>query len=382
MSNLNNVLVMGAGLVGLPIARDLVHNNEFDVTIADLDAERLLAAANFGLKTIKTDLLSNDDEAWFASFDIFVNAVPGSIGFKVLDKVIAYGKPIIDIAFYAEDPQLLQQKAKDSGSCVLCDMGVAPGMSHLLSGYAASKLKKVDRIAIYVGGLPIVRTKPWEYKAVFSPADVIEEYTRPARLIEHGEIVIKEALSDLEMLEFDGIGTLEAFNSDGLRSLLTNLEADEMVEKTLRYPGHAQMISLLKDSGFLNTETVSLKNQNIVPLEMTQKLLFDQWKLNPGEADITVMRVLVEGTHNDGRKLRHSFELFDQYDMQTQTHSMARTTGYAATAALRLIASGQFNTAGIHLPEQIGKQASHVAFIREKLAERAIYFEENIQEIG
>lgn len=380
MKSQKSVLVLGAGLVGLPIARDLASEQEFDVCISDRDEQRLDAAAGFGLKTLKTDLFEATSEV-LSGYDYYINAVPGAIGFKVLEKIISFGKPIVDIAFYAEDPQELQEKAKNSGSCVICDMGVAPGMSHLLSGFAASKLVKVEKILIYVGGLPVVRTKPWEYKAVFSPADVIEEYTRPARLIEHGEIVIKEALSELELIEFEGVGTLEAFNSDGLRSLLFTLKADYMAEKTLRYPGHAQKIKLLKESGFLSAEAQELNNHHITPIEFTQKLLFDQWKLKPGEADITLMRIQVEGIAQNGKKYLHSFELFDQYDLQTQTHSMARTTGYAATAALRLLASGKFATPGIHLPEQLGKQAELVDFILKKLEARNIYFEKNSFEI-
>lgn len=380
MKKRKEVLVMGAGLVGLPIARDLALNGEFEVSLADRDSTRLSNALEFGIKTLETDLLKLNYNQ-LGNFDFFVNAVPGAIGFKVLEKIIALGKPIVDIAFYAEDPQLLQEKAQKSGSCVICDMGVAPGMSHLLSGYAASRLEKVTRLVIYVGGLPVIRTKPWEYKAVFSPSDVIEEYTRPARLIENGEIVVKEALSELELIDFEGIGTLEAFNSDGLRSLLFNLKADQMAEKTLRYPGHAKMIGLLKDSGFLSSESLKINNQSIVPLELTQKLLFDQWKLKAGEADLTLMRIEVDGFTADGKNMRHSFELFDQYDVQTQTHSMARTTGYAATAALRLMASGKFSQPGIHLPEQLGRNPEFVKFILSRLNERDIYYEENSFEI-
>ncbi len=380
MKEQKKVLVLGAGLVGLPIARDLAFEQEFDVTISDRDRQRLDVAESFCLKTLKVDLLGASHEE-LSDFDYYLNAVPGAIGFKVLEKIISFGKPIVDIAFYAEDPQLLQEKAKKSGSCVICDMGVAPGMSHLLSGYAASKLEKVEKILIYVGGLPVVRTKPWEYKAVFSPSDVIEEYTRPARLIENGKIVVKDALSELELIEFDGVGTLEAFNSDGLRSLLFNLKADYMAEKTLRYPGHAQKIKLLKESGFLNTETQEINNKFFVPLEFTQKLLFDQWKLQAGEADLTLMRILVEGIAANGKKYQHTFELFDQYDFQAQIHSMARTTGYAATAALRLLASGLFNKPGIHLPEQLGSQIELVNFILNKLKDRNIHFEEYSLEI-
>jgi len=90
---------------------------------------------------------------------------------------------------------------------------------------------------IYVGGLPIVRQWPYEYKAVFSPLDVIEEYTRTARFVENGRVVTRPALTDLERVDFEGVGTLEAFNTDGLRTLIQTIPAPNMKEKTLRYPG-------------------------------------------------------------------------------------------------------------------------------------------------
>lgn len=382
MNQQKSVLVLGAGLVGLPIARDLVKNKEFKVSIADLSQERLALAEDCGIQTLNRNLKDFDPtEDWCNQHDYYVNAVPGSIGYSALEKLISLGKPIVDIAFYPENPLVLNDLALQSGSCVICDMGVAPGMSHLLSGYASSQLDKTTSILIYVGGLPAVRTQPWEYKAVFSPADVIEEYTRPARLIEYGRMVEKPALSDIEQLQFEGIGTLEAFNSDGLRSLITTLKADFMAEKTLRYPGHAEKVKLLRDSGFLDDNALNNKSGSLSPLKFTQQILFKNWQLQAGEVDFTVMRIQVEGFHAKKGKLRYTYELFDQYDTETETHSMARTTGYAATAALRLIDAGLHTKPGIHFPEEVGHDEAAVKYMLERLAERSVYYEESIQEL-
>jgi len=368
------ILILGAGLVGKPMALDLVKDSSYDVAVADISEAQLNNLGDDGLGRIKADLSDEKElSALVKGYDIILNAVPGSIGFQTLKTCIISGKDIIDIAFYPEDPFDLSDFAEENQVRVICDIGVAPGMSNLLTGYAASQLDQVTKVDIYVGGLPKIRTKPWEYKAVFSPSDVIEEYTRPARLIENGKIVTKAALTEIELLEFDNVGTLEAFNSDGLRSLMFTIEADQMREKTLRYPGYAEKIKLLSDNGFFSEELLEVKGRKISPLDMTSKLLFDQWKLNDGEIDLTVMRIIVEGDQK-GEAVRYQYDLYDEYDAKTGIHSMARTTGYTATMAVRLLNSGLFNKSGITVPEYLGKDQKVVDFMLEGLKKRHINY--------
>ncbi len=370
----NKVLILGAGLVGRPMALDLARGNEFSVGIADISEDRLGTFTETNITTHQADLSNSRNlEILTQGYDFFINAVPGHMGFSCLKVLAQTGKPVVDIAFYPENPLDLDQLARNSGSCVVCDMGVAPGMSHLLTGYAASKMDHVTKALIYVGGLPKIRTQPWEYKAVFSPLDVIEEYLRPARLVEHGKTVIKEALSEAELMDFDGVGTLEAFNSDGLRSLVSTIKADYMAEKTLRYPGHIDKIKFLKQGGFFDENPVFLNGRSIVPRELTQQILFPQWSLKPGEEDITVMKIEVEGLL-DNHKTVYEFNLFDQYDRESGIHSMARTTGYAATVTLRLLSNGYFSSPGIHMPEMIGQNEKIVQFILQGLRERNVHY--------
>ncbi|MBS4056466.1 MAG: saccharopine dehydrogenase NADP-binding domain-containing protein [Bacteroidales bacterium] len=380
--NKKNVLVLGAGLVGRPMALDLAANDEFGVGIVDISAERLALFANSRVKTHQLDL--SDAHALKSitnRYDLFINAVPGFMGFETLIRLIEQQKPVVDIAFYPEDVFGLTELALKHNTCVICDMGVAPGMSHLLTGYAASQLNHVQKALIYVGGLPKLRSFPWEYKAVFSPADVIEEYTRPARLVENGKIVIKEALSEAELIDFEHIGTLEAFNSDGLRSLAYTIKADYMAEKTLRYPGHIEKIKVLKQSGFFSLDPVEINGTKISPLAFTKQLLFPAWQLQPGEEDITVMKIMVEGITAEGKKKRFEYFLYDEYSQQTGIHSMARTTGYSATVALRMIAQGVFTTPGIHVPEIVGKDTRCVEFMLNGLKARGVVYHEKVTDL-
>ncbi|MEA5111960.1 Lysine 6-dehydrogenase [bioreactor metagenome] len=377
------ILVLGAGLVGGPMAMDLAMDGEFEVTSADISAEALLKLREFpGIQTIKADLGDLPELVALANgFDLVVSAVPGHMGYRTLETLIECRKNVVDIAFFPEDMFSLDEKAKALGVTVICDMGVAPGMSNVLLGCGASMLDHLEKGIIYVGGLPVVRTWPYEYKAVFSPIDVIEEYTRPARYIDGGRLVVREALSDPELIDFPGIGTLEAFNSDGLRTLATTLKGDYMIEKTLRYKGHIEKMAVLRDTGFFSKEPLNINGTLISPLEFTSRLLFPKWKLEPGEEDHTVMQVITEGTR-DGVRQRYTWNLYDRYDTASGIHSMARTTGYAATMAARLIAGGLYHEKGVSAPEFLGRNPVFVNYLLEGLRRRGVVYRESYEVMG
>jgi lysine 6-dehydrogenase len=256
---------------------------------------------------------------------------------------------------------------------------VAPGMSNMLVGCGYSRLDQTDSAIIYVGGLPEIRTWPYENKAVFSPVDVIEESVRPAVYMENGTRVTRPAMSDPELIDFPGIGTLEAFNTDGVRSLYKTLSIPTIKEKTLRYPGHTEKIRLLRESGFFSTEPIDIQGTLVRPLDMTAKLLFPMWQLKPDEVDFTIMKVIVKGK-KDGQGRRHTWNLFDRRDPSTGMHAMARTTGYTATVTARLITSRRFIQTGIIPPERIGMDAACMTFILNGLAERGVIYRESVEE--
>jgi len=367
------IAVLGAGLVGQAIVNDLAGIDDFTVVAADQDVSRLESLPDEVVK-IHGDLTKDEHlERVVAESEIIVNAVPGSLGFRVLKKIIEFGKNVVDIAFFPEDMKELDSLARKHGVTVVCDMGIAPGMSNILAAYAAKEFHDVERIDIYVGGLPVIRRKPYEYKAPFSPADVLEEYTRPARLKINNQIVTKAPLTDYELVDFENIGTLEAFNTDGLRSLLDNVKANNMTEKTLRYPGYAGKIQLLKQSGFFDEKPVEIDGAKVRPIDFTSRLLFPLWELKPGERDMTVMRVHVSGSKNNKQK-SVQWNLFDEYDISSGVHSMARTTGYAATGAVKLIAEGDYTRKGVSAPEHLAEKDETVRKLLDHLEARNVVF--------
>ncbi len=387
------IIILGAGLVGAPMALDLSHDPEFEVTIADISQDslrnvverqraqstehRVQGTGHGEIKTILADLSDPSYVARLvADFDMVINAVPGFMGFQTLKAIIGAGKNVVDIAFFIEDPFELDELARKNNVTAIMDMGVAPGMCNVLIGYADHLLDETENILYMVGGLPEIREWPYEYKAVFSPVDVIEEYTRPARYIENGKFIVKPALSDPELLNFPGIGTLEAFNTDGLRSLAHTVKCANMKEKTLRYPGHIEKMRVLRETGFFSQEEIEVRGIRVKPMDLTAKLLFPKWKLKEGEVDITVMQVMVEGK-KDGKKVRYTWDLYDKYDPASRIHSMARTTGYSATVALRMITAGLYSRKGISVPEFIGMQPECVAFLLNGLKERGVIYRES-----
>ncbi len=379
---MKKVIVLGCGLVGGPMASDLSKDRNLQVSVADIDNNALdKLKKSTGVNTIHADLsISENTSELVKDFDIVLSAVPGFMGFQTLKTIIEARKNVIDIAFFPEDLFELNDLAKENNVIAISDIGVAPGMSNVLIGYADNQLDKVYSAVTYVGGLPKKREWPYEYKAVFSPIDVIEEYTRPARYIENGKEVIKPALTDPELLNFEHIGTLEAFNSDGLRSLAKTIDAPYMIEKTLRYPGHIEIIRVLRETGFFNKETIEVNGVHISPIEFTSKLLFPKWKLEEGEEDITIMKVIVSGAKGS-KTLRYTWDLFDTYDQQTNVHSMARTTGYTATMALRMVIAGLYTRKGVSAPEFIGKESECVNFMLKGLEERGVIYNERVEEI-
>ncbi len=374
------VTILGGGRVGRAIAADLARRGNFLVRVADLDRENLSRLEEaYGVETLAVDLSRQDGirEA-VEGAEIVIDAVPGFLGFQTLKAVIEAEKDVVDIAFFPEDPFELDTLAKERGVTAVVDSGVAPGMSNLLVGHAAAGLDRIERVAIYVGGLPTEPVGPYGYRATFSPIDGIEEYTRPARIVKEGRIVERPALSELETLEFEGIGTLEAFLTDGLRTLLRTIPARSMVEKTLRYPGHAEKISLLKETGLFNEDPVEIGGVQVRPIDLTAALLFPIWEFKDGEEDMTAMRIVVEGTR-EGRPVRYTYELLDRFDREMGTSSMARTTGYTAAAVAAMLSEGLYIRPGISPLEAVAAEQGTVDFILSELHNRGIVYQERVE---
>ena len=375
--------VFGAGMVGSVIAEDLLESG-FNVTIVDYCADALARVSERSNGSISIQHADCSDQSCIAEFasqsDIVFGALPSWLGLKALETVITAAKSYCDISFMAEDPREFDQLAKEHGVTCVVDFGVAPGMSHLLCAHAVHLLDSCERLEIVAGGLPVEREWPFEYKASFSPRDVIEEYIRPARLVEHGNIITREALSECVLIDLPGVGTLEAFNSDGLRTLCDTLVVPFMRERTLRYPGHAEMMKTLRTAGFFSEEPMNIDDKTVRPIDMTSKILADSWKYKQGEADLTVMQVEAEGKLGN-EHVRICWNLLDYYDSVKDQSSMARATGFPAAAIGRMIVDGTVNLPGVHPPETFGDNTTVVNRLLAELETRGIRFKKTKESV-
>ncbi len=370
---MKKIVVLGAGLVGKAIAVDLAKS--FDVTAVDINPSSLEKLEKY--KNISTRIADLADKEEFQNvvqdFDLVIGALPGYMGYKAVKQTILAGKNIIDISFFREEPYDLDQLAKEKNVTAIIDAGVAPGMGNVILGYHNERME-VNSYKCYSGGLPFKREWPYEYKAVFSPMDVLEEYTRPARYILNGEQVVREALSEDEIKLFEPIGSLEAWNTDGLRTLITTMKIPNMIEKTLRYPGTIEYIKVLRETGFFDNDYILVDGKQVRPIDFTAKLLFPVWELKRNEEDYTMMRVIIKGKE-DGKEKKYTYNLFDQYDKKTETTSMARTTGYTCTAITNLFLKGMVKHKGLCPPEYLGVDEKNYKFIMDYLNDRGVHYD-------
>jgi len=350
------VLVLGAGNVGRAIAWDL--RDEFDVHVGDISEERLKAVSEFATP-LKVDASNFDGlTEVMRDFELVVGALPGRFGYSSVKAAINAGVDMVDVSFMRENPLELADDAEAAQVTVIFDVGFAPGLSHILMGRIWNELDDMDEGYIYVGGLPEEPRPPLYYRITWSPKDLIEEYTRPARLIRGGEVTSVDPLSEIKTVELRG-STFEAFPSDGLRSLLESVRAERLEEWTLRWPGHLEKMKVLRELGFFSDEHLEGTLRVITPL-MTYEC-----------PDFSIMQVFGRGKL-DGEPKEIGYLLRDEE--RDGFTSMARVTGFTASAVARLVAEKSC-IFGVIPPEILGMRIDTFTRIAGELEERGITLE-------
>ena len=374
---LMHVLIIGCGRMGSVAAEDLsLRMDAVDIVVADKNPEavketvRKIGRSN--VSWLQLDA-ANQKELVGAlkDFDLALGFLPPKFGFRLVEACIQAGKSLVDVSYMPENPLVLHEKAVDANVTVVPSCGLAPGISNILVGHAVAELNKVEKVHIWVGGLPEKPVPPLGYTITWSSESLIDEYTSKARIIKGGQIVEVEALSGLEEVDFPRIGRLEAFYTDGLRTLLYTMQGvDEMWEKTLRYPGHAEKIRLLRDLGFFSDEKIAVDGVDLQPRRFTAKL-FEKKLHKPDVKDVVALKVEVCGLKN-GVKTRHTYTLIDYYDEKSGVTAMARTTAYTASIVAQLILKGSIRLKGVVPPERLGMDKGIYQQIMAELEDRGI----------
>jgi saccharopine dehydrogenase-like NADP-dependent oxidoreductase len=378
------VLILGCGNIGSVAAEDLAKSiSSIQVVVADKNETRAKEVAErIGRGNVSWIQLDATNPSKLANalkdFDLVMGFLPGKLGYRLTRACIDAGKDLVDVSYMSENPLALTDNAIKANVTIAPDCGLAPGISNILVGHAAAELDKVQAVHIMVGGLPEKPVPPLDYVITWSPENLIDEYMRKARIVKEGKIIEVEALSGLEEIEFPEFGKLEAFYTDGLRTLpQTITDAYDMWEKTLRYPGHAEKIKLLKTLGFFEEEQIDVEGVSVSPRKLTVKL-FEQKLRKPEIKDIVALKVEVAGVKN-GRQTRYVYQLLDHYDEKRGITAMARTTAYSASIIAQFILKKALKEKGVVPTEKIGKNNALFQLFLDELEKRGIRItEENM----
>lgn len=362
------ITVLGSGRIGKTVAKDLDTDESLHVVCVDSSADALVDLAVVGIETGVCDVSSFDQlSTVIDASDCVVSCLPSSMSSNILRACIETRANLVDIGFTKDDLLSYNDDARSENITAVIDCGFAPGLTNILVGAAAQEYESLEVVKIYVGGIPI----GGGFKAAFAPEDVLAEYTRSVRVIENEDVAVLNSLSEPELIHVPNLSILEAFNTDGLRTLIHTIKVKQMREKTLRYQGHREQMLILKDCGFFSTESIG----GFIPLEITLPVLAKKWKYAPGEQDLTVMRIDICG-RKDSRKASTHWNCVDYYDDKTSTFSMARMTAFPATIVARMLANGRIEKKGVLPPEVvIGTNPELVAELLSEMEKRGVLVE-------
>lgn len=357
------MLVLGAGLQGCACAFDLLGDPEVArVTLADLQPER------------RARFLSKREDARFHAItldvtdhaavlevmrqhDAVLSAIPYYFNGPMAKLAVEAGCHFADLGGNTEivmEQKQLDAEAKAKGLSIMPDCGLAPGMVNILAAEGIRRLDRADRVRIYVGGLPQHPEPPLNYQIVYSLEGALDYYTTASWILRDGKPVTVDALSELEPVEFEApIGTLEAFHTaGGISTMPFSFEGKvrEMEYKTLRYPGHADLMRAIRELGLLSNEPIKVKGKDVVPRDafiasVSPKLT------KPEGRDLVALRVVVSG-EKDGAPASTTFDLVDRYDEVNGISAMMRTTGYSLAITGLVQARKQVIRFGVTTPDE------------------------------
>ncbi len=380
------MLVLGAGLQGSACAYDLLQNPEVDeVRLADINIQHVppFLAPYSGPRLLPTPLDVRDRQAVVGvmrSSNAVMSAIPYYFNLDLAKCAIDAGVHFADLG--GNTDLVISQKAMDAeasakGITVVPDCGLAPGMVNILAQYGISQLDAVDSVKIFVGGLPQRPEPPLNYQVVYSLEGVLDYYTSKSWIIRGGRGQQIEALSEIEHVEFgDGVGTLEAFHTAGGLSTMAfryDGKIPTMEYKTLRYPGHAQMMAAIRELGLLDLEPVDVKGMKVVPRDVF--IATAGPRLTRESPDLVALRVEVRGS-SGGTPRRLVWELVDRADEKHGISAMMRTTGYSLSITGQMQARGEVQPPGVRTPDECVPAPRYI----EELAKRGVRIRQVVSE--
>lgn len=380
-----HALVLGSGLMGRAIAFDLLHNTTFStVSVLDENKEMLDESKRFfgeeeSIIFYHQDVTATSEiKSFFADADVVISAVPYLFNENLTKLAISQNCHFVDLGgnnIVVQNQKKLFSQAEKAKITIIPDSGLAPGLVSILTKYLVDEYDHLSRVNLRVGGLPKHPKEPWNYQLVFSANGLINEYVEDAIVLDHGTIKTVPSLTQCESIQFpEPFGILEAFMTSGGSSTLPYTYKDKidyLDYKTIRYPGHLDMIKPLFDLGLGSTEPVSINDTLVSPREMLINLLHKTLPSN-GE-DVVLLKVTAELKVESNTKIV-IFEMIDYFDPKTNLSSMMRTTSIPVSVTADLIAREKISSFGVFTPEEI----IPASLFLDELRKRKMIIEKNV----
>ena len=374
------MLVLGAGLQGAACAYDLLQQDGVTrVTLADREFTHLPKFFEASRKHPKLQLVTLDAKDHAAVRQVMPGtkavccALPYYFNLDMTRLALEAGAHFCDLGGNTQIvsyQKALDAEAKAKGVTAVPDCGLAPGMVNILSQMGIAKCDEASSVRIYVGGLPQHPEGVLKYQVVYSLEGALDYYTSLSWILRNGKRTNIEALSEIEPVTFDApLGELEAFHTaGGLSTMAFRYEGKvpTMEYKTLRYPGHAKLMSAIRELGLIDPKPVDVRGVSVVPRDVAAAVMTKRL-LKPGSPDLVALRVVVEGKKG-GKAVRHTWEMVDRYDPKTGISAMERTTGFSLAITGLMQAAGKVTPPGVHTPDECMPGDDYVA----ELAKRGV----------
>jgi lysine 6-dehydrogenase len=390
------LLVIGSGMMGSAAAYDMARQDHVDsVTLADSDRQRAKdvaarvnrIAGNRKVRAVALDASKEKEAARLMNgHDGALSAVPYRLNLGLAKAAIAAGCHFADLGgnnTVVRQELALAKQAEKKGVGLAPDCGLSPGMASILGGELVRRLDgRADALKLYVGGLPEKPMPPFHYQLVFSVEGLINEYVEPARILRKGKLTTIEALTEPEPFHMEGFAPLVAFQTSGGTSTLPETfegKVGECFEKTLRYPGHYDLLCELKELGLFSGDKMRVGNVEVAPRALMSKVF--EGKFAGKGPDVCIMRLEAHESIKSpgvrgllGGKLKGrvaTFTMVDHYDPKSDMSAMMRTTAFPASIVLQMMCTGTVSKRGAVLQE---RDVPADAFL-EEIARRGIKIE-------
>ena len=388
------VLVLGVGKMGYGLLKDLdIQPHVDEIVAADMNTEQAEAYAERvgGDKTtvVKLDATDKKETAKLMKrgFDVVASALPRPFCDAAVEAAIEAGVGYADVAAGFDTIFRQHEEAEKAGVTVVPHIGLDVGIDRVLCGVGARKLDHTDGMTVWCGGFPQQDTpgyhNPFRYKISWYWPYAVDTNLRTSTVLIDGETVTIENLSDPEVITFpEPIGKTEAFTTGGLTDVIQHLDLKDVktaVGKTVRWPGHCETWTMLKQLHLLDQEPVKVKGDEIAPYDLFVALGHKHLQYGPDEGDAICQRVEVTG-NKDGKPTALIYEFIDLHDFTNDISAMARTTAYPCSVVAQMIAAGDFNRAGVIHPAWIGYDEKLSDRFFKELAARDINITECVKQ--